>query len=257
METDLDGDDHVGGLVTDDALCRSNPVPVKICSLRTSTARRVSSWLALSLISSASAMTSSPCSAMSWVRPGQAARATATPVLPSELALHAIHSGRERGLTVVLDPAPAVPLPDEIWSFIDIVTPNETEATLLTGIEVTNEASAEAAARWFLDRGARAAIITMAAAGALLVTADGARRFAPFLVDAVDTTAAGDAFAGYLGAALAEGAELDQAIRRASAAGAQTVTARGASPSLPSRAQVDRFLAEYEATKTSTIRREA
>ncbi len=167
--------------------------------------------------------------------------------IPSALAMHAIRSGHERGLAVVLDPAPAVALPDEIWASIDVVTPNETEAALMTGIEVTDAASAERAGRWFLDRGARAAVITLAGAGSLLVTAEAVRLFPPFAVTPVDTTAAGDAFAGYLGAALAEGAGLGEAIDRANAAGALAVTARGASPSLPSRAQVDALLAERAA----------
>jgi ribokinase len=89
--------------------------------------------------------------------------------------------------------------------------------------------------------------VTLAGAGALLVSPDGARLVAPFPVEAVDTTAAGDAFSGYLGAALAEGATLDEAVVRAAAAGALAVTVRGASPSLPARERVDAFLAERPA----------
>ncbi|MFT4219671.1 MAG: ribokinase [Microbacterium sp.] len=167
---------------------------------------------------------------------------------PVEPTMHAIRSAHARGLAVVLDPAPAVALPDEIWPSVDVVTPNETEAHLLTGVEVTDPASAERAARWFLDRGAGAAIITLAGSGSLLATPDLVRLFPPFPVDPVDTTAAGDAFAGYLGAALASGAELADAVVRANAAGALTVTARGASPSLPASDRVDSFLAEHAAS---------
>lgn len=162
--------------------------------------------------------------------------------IPASLALHAIRSGHERGLTVVLDPAPAAPLPDEVWAWVDIVTPNETEAALMTGVEVTDAPSAERAGRWFVERGAGAAVVTLAGAGALVVTPDDVRLIPAFVVEPVDTTAAGDAFSGYLGATLAEGASLDEAVVRAAAAGALAVTARGASPSLPRRARVDAFL---------------
>ncbi|GAA3877350.1 ribokinase [Leifsonia kafniensis] len=163
--------------------------------------------------------------------------------IPWALTQYAIRKGREADLTVVLDPAPAAVLDDAIWPLVDIVTPNETEATILTGIAVTDEASAIEAGRWFTTRGARYALITMAAAGAVLVSADDVVRFAAIPVTAVDTTAAGDAFAGYLGASLALGYPLPDAIERAIAAGSLTVTKRGASPSLPHRDDVDALLA--------------
>lgn len=166
--------------------------------------------------------------------------------IPLELGLHATKVAAGLGMTVVMDPAPAAPLPEEAWAHIDIVTPNESEASLLTGLEVNDVASAEAAGRWFLDHGVRAAIITLAGAGSVLVTADGVQVFEPFRVTAVDTTAAGDAFAGYLGSALADGASLADAIRLANAAGALAVTVRGASPSLPHRADVDAFLVSQQ-----------
>ncbi|WP_292769740.1 ribokinase, partial [Microbacterium sp. UBA3486] len=119
---------------------------------------------------------------------------------PSALTAHITARGREHGMTVILDPAPAAELDAEIWRSIDIVTPNETEATLISGIEVTDAASAEQAGRWFLARGVGAAVITLAGQGSCVVTAEGASVVPPFPVDAVDTTAAGDAYAGYLGA---------------------------------------------------------
>ncbi len=165
---------------------------------------------------------------------------------PSALTAHITARGREHGMTVILDPAPAAPLPTEVWRSIDIVTPNETEATLISGIEVTDAASAERAGRWFLAQGVGAAVITLAGQGSCVVTADGATVVPPFPVEAVDTTAAGDAYAGYLGAALANGSTLTDAVRLATAAGALTVTKQGASPSLPLRAEVDAFLAARE-----------
>lgn len=162
---------------------------------------------------------------------------------PASLTKHITVRAREHGMTVVLDPAPAAPLDADVWRSIDIVTPNETEATLLSGIEVTDAESAERAGRWFLEQGVGAAVITLAERGSCVVTAEGTSFIDPIPVEPVDTTAAGDAYAGYLGAALAEGLDLASATRRASAAGAIAVTRQGASPSLPRRDEVDALLA--------------
>ena len=157
----------------------------------------------------------------------------------TEVACHAARAGALAGLTVVLDPAPARPLPDDVWRDVDIVTPNETEAGALTGIEVIDLDSAGRAAAWFLDRGAGHALITLGAGGVLSVTAERTRHFPAFPVTPVDTTAAGDAFTGSLGAAIAAGLDIDTAIRRGTAAGALATTRPGASPSLPDRRSVD------------------
>ena len=162
---------------------------------------------------------------------------------PAALTRHIATRGREYGMTVVLDPAPAAPLEPEVWRTIDIVTPNETEASLLTGIEVTDVASAERAGQWLRDQGVGAAVITLAERGSVVITDEGTTVIPPIPVEAVDTTAAGDAYAGYLGAALAAGLDLAAATRLASAAGAITVTRQGASPSLPRRDEVDALLA--------------
>lgn len=167
--------------------------------------------------------------------------------IPWALTQYAIRKGHDAGLTVVLDPAPAAALDDAIWPLVDIVTPNESEASILTGIPVADEESAIQAGRWFNERGARYALITMAAAGAVLVSADGVARFDSIPVNAVDSTAAGDAFTGYLGASIALGYDLPDAIARAIAAGALTVTKRGASPSLPQRVDVDALLRSQKA----------
>ncbi len=163
--------------------------------------------------------------------------------IPWALTQYSIRKAHDAGLTVVLDPAPAATLDEAIWPLVDIVTPNETEASILTGISVTDEASAIEAGRWFTSRGASSALITMAAAGAVLVSGDHVQLFDAIPVDAVDTTAAGDAFAGYLGASLADGLPVTDAIGRAIAAGALAVTRRGASPSLPRRDEVDALVA--------------
>ena len=169
--------------------------------------------------------------------------------IPWALTQYAIRKGHAAGLTVILDPAPAAELDGAIWPLIDIVTPNETEARLLTGINVTDAETAAVAGRWFTDRGVRYALITMAGSGALLVSATEVKRFDAIPVEPVDTTAAGDAFAGYLGAALALGHDLPAAIGRAMAAGALTVTKRGASPSLPLCVDVETLLRERTAVR--------
>lgn len=162
---------------------------------------------------------------------------------PLPITLAAVRRAHEAGITVILDPAPARELPEEIWPLVDIIKPNETEAALLTGLAVDSPASAAEAGRWFLQRGAGAAIVTMAGAGSVLVTADGVSEHAPIRVDVTDTTAAGDAFAGHLAASIAASLGLDEAIERAGAAGAVTVTRRGASGSIATAADVDALLA--------------
>ena len=169
--------------------------------------------------------------------------------IPWALTQHAIRSAHDAGLTVVLDPAPAAELDDTIWPLVDIVTPNETEAAILTGIPVTDQASDVKAGRWFTARGADAALITRAAAGAVFVTADEVEHFDSLRVDAIDTTAAGDAFAGYLGASLADGFSRTDAIRRAIAAGALAVTRRGASVSIPTSDDVAAMLGSSAAAR--------
>jgi ribokinase len=161
--------------------------------------------------------------------------------IPWEVNRHAISLAKSQGLIVVLDPAPASNPEPTAWELINIVTPNESEAHSLTGIEVTDEHSAKKAGQWFLDQGVENAIITMGGSGVVLVNKDETRMFAAPKVQAVDTTAAGDAFAGYLGALLAEGKALEEAIEVAVKAASISVTKLGASSSLPTRDQVDGF----------------
>src|SRR3954447_6735350 len=146
---------------------------------------------------------------------------------------------------LVLDPAPAQPIPAAVWHGVSVVKPNELEAEVLTGIHVTDLSSAEQAARWLFDQGVAIAIITLGERGALLVGPDGVAEYPAFPATPVDTTAAGDAFSGALGASLARGTSLPEALRRGLAAGALAVSVRGASPSLPTAAAVDAFLASY------------
>ena len=188
------------------------------------------------------------CLGLADVDAGMAAAAGRASVLltqletPVDVMVHAVRAARASGMTVVLDPAPAASLEDEIWADIDVVTPNETEASMLTGITVTDIDSATAAGRWFVAHGVGTAVVTLASQGVVVVDAHGSHHVPAPHVDAVDTTAAGDAFAGYLGAELARGLTLEESLPRAMAAGALAVTRRGASPSLPDVADVDAFL---------------
>ena len=150
------------------------------------------------------------------------------------------------GVTIVLNPAPACPLPDEVLSKIDIVTPNETEAQALTGVEIKTMADAEEAAQVFLKKGVKGVVVTMGALGAFAT--DGAKiEWLPRIpVNAVDTTGAGDAFNGGFVMALSEGRDLFTALRYGNATGALSVTKPGTAPSMPRREEIDKmYKAQY------------
>jgi ribokinase len=158
---------------------------------------------------------------------------------PLATVLAAALAGRERGATVILNPAPAQPLPDEIWPLVDVLTPNETEAALLAG----GAEPPEAAAR-LLARGVGTVLVTLGAAGVIVAQPGEPVQMVPaFKVQAVDATAAGDAFNGALAVALARGDPLAGAVRFAQAAGGLATTRLGAFPSLPRPAEVEELLA--------------
>lgn len=167
--------------------------------------------------------------------------------VPLDVVRHAAEMARAAGCRVVLDPAPAPsqPLPDELYRAIAVLNPNEVEAKALTGVRVSGEADARRAAEALLARGCGAAVIKLGERGAYL--AAGRRREAvPALrVQAVDTTAAGDAFAAAMGVALAEGQDLLAAVRFANAVGAFSVTRMGAQPSMPTRAELREFARQH------------
>ena len=146
------------------------------------------------------------------------------------------------GVRVILNPAPARPLPDKLLRCVSILTPNETEAELLTGIRVETDASAARAADQLMGRGVQTVILTLGARGAFVATAERKQLVAGFKVKPVDTTAAGDVFNGALAVGLAEGRPLVEAVRFANAAGALSVTKLGAQPSAPRRAEIEQLL---------------
>jgi ribokinase len=160
---------------------------------------------------------------------------------PLEASLLAFRLARSAGVRTIFNPAPARDLPEPLWSLIDVLAPNETEAELLTGRRVESLEQAEQAARQLLARGPGAVVLTRGDQGGLLVDASGCRTWAALPVTAVDPTAAGDAFLGALAVHLAEGLPLDQAVQRAAEVAALSVTRAGAQASLPTRAEVAAF----------------
>jgi ribokinase len=159
--------------------------------------------------------------------------------IPMAIVLAAAQAAQKAGVTVILDPAPApTQLPAELYAAVDILTPNQVEAEQLTGIAIQDEASAVRAARQLREQGIGIVIIKMGAQGALCATAAGEFWVSPFVVRAIDTVAAGDAFNGGLAAALAEGLSLPEACRWAAAAGALAATVKGAQSAMPTRAEL-------------------
>lgn len=155
-----------------------------------------------------------------------------------EVVAYGIRKAHSLGVPVLLDPAPAVPLPEDLYSLIDVIKPNETEAGILTGIAVDGLDSAARAGRRLIELGVRTAILTLGEHGALLVTGEGARHFPAPRVDAVDTTGAGDVFSGALMAGLARGAPLERTIAFANNAASLSVTRLGVVESMPDLAEV-------------------
>lgn len=164
---------------------------------------------------------------------------------PLEVVTRAIELARAQGVRVILNPAPARPLDTALLHLVDYLIPNESETTLLTGIQVTDLSSAEKAAANLRERGVSTVILTLGEQGALLANARGMIHVPGYSVEVVDTTAAGDAFVGGFAVALAEGQLLQEAVRFANAAGALAVTRLGAQPSLPTRREIELFLARH------------
>ncbi|PJR62750.1 ribokinase [Raoultella sp. T31] len=161
---------------------------------------------------------------------------------PLESVLAAAKIAHQHQTTVVLNPAPARALSDELLSLIDIITPNETEAEKLTGIRVENDDDAAKAARSLHEKGIGIVMITLGSRGVWVSREGQGRRIPGFKVQAIDTIAAGDTFNGAFVTALLEGTALDEAIRFAHAAAAIAVTRKGAQPSVPWREEIDEFL---------------
>ena len=147
------------------------------------------------------------------------------------------------GIPFILDPAPAADLPDELLRNVSIIKPNEIEAAMITGIEVTDQDSAAQATKALRAKGIDIAIVTLGKAGVVINDRGQISHCPACKVGAVDTTAAGDAFTGGLVHMLAQGHSLDQACRFASKVSALSVTKYGAQASMPSLQEVNDFAA--------------
>ena len=163
---------------------------------------------------------------------------------PLDSVLKAAEIAKQENVQVILNPAPAQELPDELLSLVDIITPNETETEYLTGIKVIDDESAQQAADVLHNKGIKTVLITLGSRGVWVSEQNNKGCIVPaFKVKAVDTIAAGDTFNGALITALLEGQSMMSAIKFAHAAAAIAVTRAGAQPSVPWRHEVDTFLA--------------
>ena len=162
-------------------------------------------------------------------------------VLQLEIPLAAVEAaallGRKHGAIVLLNPAPAQPLSDGLLALVDYLIPNQSELQQLSGFSDLDQA-----ARALLERGVRNLVVTLGEQGARWVSAAGQADVPAFVVRAVDTVAAGDAFVGAYAVALAEGRPVLEALRYGNAAGALAVTRAGAQPSLPTRTEVENLI---------------
>jgi len=188
------------------------------------------------------------------VRKAKAAIANADVVMmqlesPLETVTTAAELAAAGGAIVILNPAPAQPLPDSLLKNVSILTPNESEAELLTGVCVNSEASCLQAADILLAKGVETVIITLGAQGAFVASGTVKQLVPGFTAKPVDTTAAGDTFNGALAVALAERIPIIDAVRFANAAGAISVTRDGAQPSAPTRQEIEK-LAKLKLVRT-------
>lgn len=165
---------------------------------------------------------------------------------PLDAIIYATKIAKQAGKHTVLNPAPAKALPDELLAQLTMITPNETEAELLTGVKVVDEQSAAQAAAVFHQKGVAIVLITLGAKG-VFISHNALQKIIPgFRVQAKDTTAAGDTFNGALVTALLEQKSLEEAIQFAHAAAAISVTRFGAQTSIPSRQETLDFLANIK-----------
>ncbi len=158
--------------------------------------------------------------------------------IPVETVEHVANIAAENNITLVLNPAPACKLPDELLAKVTILTPNKIEAEILSGIKITDNESTERAARILADKGIKVVIITLGAKGALLYADNAFSWILAPAVNAVDTTAAGDVFNGALAVALSEGKNMKDSVAFACSAAAFSVTKMGAQSSAPLRREI-------------------
>ena len=164
---------------------------------------------------------------------------------PVRVTMQALKLAKEAGAITIFNPAPAAALDDEIYAYCDYVTPNESEASMLTGVAVTDLASARKAADLLLAKGVGCALITLGGQGSLLHDGEQSLHIPVFRAgEVIDTTGAGDAFNGGFAAALARGESPGKAARFGSAAAGISVTRPGTAPAMPYLKEVEALLAK-------------
>jgi ribokinase len=166
--------------------------------------------------------------------------------MPLDAVVYAAQKAHDAGCLVMLDPAPAAKLPSEIWDYLDIVVPNEHEASFLTGNRVDGLETAEIAAKNLVSMGAKVAVVKIGPKGVVVAENISTYYIPSFSVVQVDSTAAGDTFAGAFAVSITEGKNIVDASRFANAAAALSVTKMGAQSSMPWRRQIDEFLQASE-----------
>lgn len=164
--------------------------------------------------------------------------------IPLDTVAAALALGREKGLTTILNPAPARTLPRDVLRNVDILTPNQSEARMLLGYAPDDPRSDEAIIGELLNLGVGHVVMTMGARGAAISGPEGTTFVPSHKVEVVDTTGAGDSFNGALAAALTQGVSLEDAVRRAAGAGALTVTRKLVIPALPTLSELDTLLTD-------------
>lgn len=165
--------------------------------------------------------------------------------IPLPVVTETISGAYAMGVPVILNPSPAQELPDELFKKIDTLIPNETEAEFYTGTKITDVESAKKAALALCKRGPQRVVLTLGKNGALLAENGTVSHYPAYTVEALDATAAGDAFCGALAAAMLDGRSMDAAMAFAAAAGAYCVTHLGAQPSLGTRVDIQKFMEEH------------
>lgn len=164
--------------------------------------------------------------------------------MPIDTVAYLAETADQMGRTLVLNPAPAQPIPDSVFACVDVLTPNLVELEMLSGMPVETVEEIEQAARSFLRKGVKAVVVTQGREGCLAVTPEEGWWTRALPADARDTVGAGDCFSGNLAVALAEGKTLREAARFATAAAGISVTRLGAQPSMPHRMEIEDVLAE-------------
>ncbi len=168
---------------------------------------------------------------------------------PIETVRTALRMARKNNVTTILNPAPAIELDDEIFSLVDILTPNETELELLSGMDTSNIERVEAAGKHLIQKGVSRLIVTLGSQGSIHIGNNSIKLYPAYNVKAVDTTAAGDSYNAALAVSISKGESLEDAIKFATKVGAMTVTKHGAQTSLPLVEEVEEFDSWYEKNK--------